>query len=502
MPDLITPHEDQIVAVEKFRDVGACLIGDEMGVGKTVTAIERDFRLRKDHPVAAKAPTLIVCKKIGLGVWTWHLRMMGVPPGEILVIDYKDRTEFVKSLEGLREDLFHRNGPGDYTYYVMHYDAIRLVEDLLLAKPHPIRWFHIIADEVHFIKNRTSQRTKLFKKLLCTFKTGCTGTPADNEPGDFWSILNWLYPRVYRSYWRFYDKYIEWEEKERHEWVYNRSLGKKVLAGKTGYREMIGVKNMDQLHKEIGPFYCRRMLLDVEKNMPPLTSPVEPPIMVDMTPAQRRAYDQMAKKSLARIKDIDDDDFVLIGDTAAVTSMRLQQMALATLKAEVDAEGIDSPRFLLDKPSPKLDALMEMITDHPEESFVAYSWFRAMVDLIEAECRRQKITCVKIHGGVTSHRERLVDQFQRGEARVFTGTIATVGESISLTAAHHAIFTDRSHNPNQNLQAERRLWRRGQKEGVRIYHIQSRDSIDQVRWEKIQTKADLVDAINNPGAYT
>lgn len=497
MPSLIVPKQDQAIAVEKFRGQNACLIGDEMGVGKTVTAIARDFQLREREP--SGRPTLIVGKKIGLDVWIWHLKAMGVDPGKILVIDPGDRTEFVRELALLREDLFRKRVPR-YTYYVMHYDAIRFVADILLEAPHPIEWFHVIADEVHYIKNRASQRTQLFKKIKCWYKTGCTGTPADNQPDDFWSILNWLYPQKYRSYWKFYGTYIEWEEKERHEWQ-TLPGGRKKFVGKSGYREMTGVKNINRLHQEISPFYIRRMLLDVEPDMPELISPVEPPIMVDMTRAQRRAYDQMRRKSLARIQDIDGDDAVVIGDTAAITHMRLQQMALATLRAEIDVEGEDEPRFILSKPSPKLDALMEMITGHEEEPFVAFTWFRAMADLIEAECRTLKIPCVKIHGGVTSHRGELVEKFQDGEARVFIGTIAAVGESISLTRAQHAIFTDRSSNPNRNLQAERRLWRRGQRNAVRIYQIQARDSIDQIRWEKIQTKAELVDAINNPGRY-
>ena len=498
---LIVPKKDQVVAVEKFKGIPACLIGDEMGVGKTVTAIARDFQLREDHPLLAKAPTLIVCTKIGLDVWEWHLKRMGVMEGEILVIDPKNREKFVAALILLREDLFHKLG-SEYTYYIMHYDAIRLLAPSLLARPHPIRWFHIIADEAHYIKNPKSMRTKNFKKILTHFKSAVTGTPADDKPADFWSLLHWLYPRDprFRSMWRFQDKYLEWEEKVRHEWQTLPS-GRKRMVGKTGYREITGVKNIDDLHRQIDPFYIRRTLLEVEPDMPERI-PVEPPIMVDMTPAQRRAYDQMRKKSLARIQDTEGDDYIIIGAVAPSMHMRLQQMSLATLKAELDVEGADAPEFILSKPSPKLDALMEMLEDHEDEPFVVFTWFRGMADLIEAECRDKGISVVKIHGGVTSHRGELVRQFQDGEVRVFVGTIASVGESITLTRAHHAIFTDLSHNPNDNKQAERRLWRRTQKNAVRIYRIEARDSIDQVQWEKIQTKAQLLDAIENPGSYS
>ena len=138
------------------------------------------------------------------------------------------------------------------------------------------------------------------------------------------------------------------------------------------------------------------------------------------------------------------------------------------------------------------------ISRHEEEPFVIFTQFRGMADLIEEECRTANISVVKIHGGVTSHRNELVRRFQDGEARIFVGTIAAAGKTITLTRAHHAIFTDLSWNPHRNDQAAARLWRRTQRNAVRIYTIQTRNSIDQIRLMKINTKAELVAAISNP----
>jgi SNF2 family DNA or RNA helicase len=165
---------------------------------------------------------------------------------------------------------------------------------------------------------------------------------------------------------------------------------------------------------------------------------------------------------------------------------------------EIDWE---HPRIAIDRPSPKLDAVMEMITNHEEEPFVIFSWFRGMVDLIEDECRRRDISVVKIHGGVTSHRTQLVTDFQSGKARIFVGTIAAAGRVITLDRAHHVIFTDRSWNPNRNEQAEGRLWRRNQKNTVMVHVVETRDSIDQIRAEKIHSKAELLDAMADPSRY-
>jgi SWI/SNF-related matrix-associated actin-dependent regulator of chromatin subfamily A member 5 len=479
------------------------------GVGKTVTAIARDFQLRIDHPEHKNGPTLIVTEKIGLDVQLYHLKAMGVDEKDILVIDPKNRAPFEEALDQLREVLFRRKSVSDmeYLYYVMHYDAIRFISDHLLATPHPIVWFHVIADEFQLIKNPKAIRTKSFKRIRTRYKTGCTGNPADDKPHDIWSLLNWLYPKDYPSYWKFYNKYMEFEEKFRHNWYVDPATGVRRFK-KTGYRELTGVKNIGRLHKEIEPFYIRRLLTDVVRDMPDKIQ-VQPPITVKMTAAQRKMYDQMKKKSMTRIGDMDSGQFVLMAPSVVAVVQRLQQIALGTITPIWEAEeGVpdddvdwEHPRISIGRPSPKLDALMELITNHEEESFIVFTWFRGMADLVEDECQRKGISVVKIHGGTTSNRSKLVEEFQCGKARIFVGTIASAGKVITLDRAHHVIFTDRSWNPNLNAQAEDRAWRRMQRNAVRIYTIEMADSIDQARAEKIKSKADMVDAIANPKRY-
>jgi len=510
---LIKPASDQLFAVEKFREVSSAFIGDSMGVGKTVTAIERDFRIRQDHPEAKNGPTLIVSEKIGLDVWDFHLKAMGVPEADILVIDPKNRATFELALGELREDLFRRRVP-EYSYYIMHYDAIRLMKASLFATPHPIRWMHIIADEFHLIKNPKAIRTKLFKRIKSDWKTGCTGTPADDKPDDIWSLLNWLYPRQFSSYWRWFHEYVDSEEAVRHDHYIDPATGERKVK-LTGYTITTGVKNTRKLHKVLEPFYIRRLLTDVVDDMPEKIH-VQPPIMVDMAPKQRRQYEQMKKKAMTRIGDVEDGQFVLMSPDVMTLSLRLQQMALATLEPvwDVGDEDYDEsadeseawidwdlPRIVLSKPAPKLDAVMNLITTHEDEPFIVFTHFRGMADLVEEECRANGITVVKIHGGVTSNRTELVKCFQSGRARIFVGTIAAAGKTITLDRAHHVIFTDRSWNPHRNGQAEDRAWRRTQRNAVRIYSIQTRDTIDQIQIEKIKTKAELADAIANPGKY-
>lgn len=490
--EVMRPYPDQQVAVDKLCKVPARLCGDSMGVGKTVTGIYLDFKMREERPDLRDRPTLIISEKIGLEVWRYHLVACGVPENQILVIDPLDRTKFVKELRTLQDG--RRNGIHPrYRYFVCHWDVLVRIDEINEKRSNgrpKIEWAHVIADEVHLAKNRKALRTIELKRIVALYKTGLSGTPADDKPQDLWSILHWLYPDKYRSYWRFYEKYVGYDT---HPFQ--------------GYRIPVGVKNVSELHREIRPFYIRRTLDEVE-DMPPKIY-VRPITTVRLGKAQRAAYNSMRDKALAVIggDEFGTGKFTLLAPAVIAVWTRLQQFALATLTPEWDIpddewiEDEDSlewefPNLVLSKPSPKLDAVMNIIETHEEEPFVIFSQFKGMVDLIEEECRSKKISVVKITGDIKkeSLRTKAVEDFQNGTARIFVGTIAAAGKTITLTRANHVIFTDRSWNPSKNEQAEDRVWRRTQKNAVRIIDIQAEDTIDQERFDKINHKGDLIHA--------
>jgi SNF2 family DNA or RNA helicase len=463
---VIQAAEHQVVAVKKFIGQDSCLIGDSMGTGKTLTAILLDREERRLNPHRFK--TLIVCNKGGLSVWEWHLVDQGVDPSRICVIDPRDRVPFDEEL---------RLGAPSYDYYIMHWDALRSLE--YVTGPKAVKWDHLIADEVQFAKNRKAQRTKILKRVKAFKKTGCTGTPADNHPQDFWSILNWLFPRKFTSYWVFYDRYLDWEQ---HPY--------------SGYRIVKGVKNIDELHKSMAPFYIRRKLTDVVDNMPPKT---RHEVRVQLSPRQRKDYDSMHKHQVARIGERNEE---LVVTYKIAMFIRLQQMTLGTVEldwSDFDLGKAADPKIKIAEPSPKLDAAFEIIetAQDEDESIVVFTQFKDVVRLVVERCKRLKIPVSSITGEMSDQKKRdaQVASFQSGKTKVFVGTIGAAGTSITLTAAHTLMFTDRAWNPGVNEQAEDRIWRIGQHNACRIIDIVADDTIDDDRLRKIWEKARWVNEI-------
>src|SRR5690348_15554805 len=158
----------QNICVDKLGrpEIASRLIGDDMGLGKTVEAIVIDRKLRdkRNKSWRAGTMTLIIAPLSVHTAWRRHLKKI-CPESGIYVIDKKDRTTF--------EQIVQR---GKADYLICHYEALRLMPSLRDAN-----FFHIICDEVHSIKNRKAQQTRAVKSLDTIYKTGLSGTPADNK---------------------------------------------------------------------------------------------------------------------------------------------------------------------------------------------------------------------------------------------------------------------------------------------------------------------------------
>lgn len=324
-------------------------------------------------------------------------------------------------------------------------------------------WAHVIADECHRAKDRKSQQTRALKGIQhVIYKTGMSGTPVVNRPDELWSILNWLYPKQYRSYWKFFGRYVETEE------VYLRNRTIKKIKGP---------KNEDLLLKEIEPFYVRHLKKEV---LPDLPDKYFTQLKVDLTPVQRRAYVQMRDNMIAWIGDQEDE--VLPAPVVIAQLIRLQQFAVAY--ATYSAEG----RIRLAEPSSKLDAVMEVI-DETSGQVVIFSQFKQLISLLGDRLRLKHISNVAITGDVAqADRPEQVARFQRGDARVFLGTIGAGGEGITLHASSTVVFLDRSWSPALNTQAEDRLHRIGQKNAVQVIDIVARNTVDLGRLATLETK--------------
>lgn len=456
--------------VDRFVDVPAVLCGDDMGLGKTFEALALDLR-RRTTKLAGKRQyhykTLIVCPLSVVSSWQAHIAMIW-PQARVAVIDPKNRQTLIDALQK------------PYHYYIVHWEGVRLISEL-----RSIDWYHVVADEVHRAKNRKAQQTQALKKLRTSYRTGLSGTPADNNPQDLWSVLNWLYPKVWTSYWSFERYFVK---------VQRHTTGTCTAADcydyhKHGFTKVVGVANVEELHDNMKDYYMRRTKQEVIKDLP---EKYYTQIEVDLIPRQRRIYEEMKRDMLAWIGKHEEEP--IAAPVVIAQLVRLQQFALAYAELETvtrmkDGERVAVQRVKLSEPSSKIDALCDIIEDNPEQQIVVFSQSKQAIRLVKARMDRMKVSCIEFTGDTTPEdRTQAVKDFQAGNVRVFAGTIAAGGEGITLTAASIVVFLDRAWNPSRNRQAEDRLHRIGQKNAVQVIDIVAKDTVDAGRLQHINLK--------------
>jgi SNF2 family DNA or RNA helicase len=514
--------EVQQRALDKMEGQSGFLLYDALGLGKTVTGLARIKEAFKfayvpvedvygNGDLVARGKLLIITQKSIRGQWErWIPEILA--DHEVRIINYAEL------LQRTRKPCTACNETGvvwEAEYTVQ--ETCRACkgkgwrgfnvgpnQDLIKWKPDAI-----IVDEAHRIKNRKAAWTKALKQIKSAkLRIALTGTPIINQPAELWSILNWLYPKAFTSYWKFYNLYVE---EEHHE---ISKVDVCPLCGSWHQREfrvITGAKNTVHLRQTIREFSMRRLKLNCTsedciawlyagdnkyKLGLPKSAFVEPHdhvkdlpdvlpakvYEVELEPKQRRAYEEMKAKALAWVGTYDDEP--LPAPIAIAQLTRLRQFASAYM--EVSDNG-----YAMREPSSKLDALMDILesTDQP---IVVFSMFRQMVDLACARFNEKSIPYFRLAGDTPTVQRNDWQRFQAGERRVFIAQMQAGGAGIDLFRASTIVFLDRSFSPADNEQAIGRLFRAGQKNAVLPIYIQARGTVDEAIETTLQFKASMI----------
>lgn len=417
-------------AADILDEYGGAYLGWERGLGKTlgscalIEATDAE-RVLVVAPNTAKGP-----------VWEPELRRF-LPGREVLVLPNTKAKR-----ERMLRDVHKNFRP---LVLVVHYEQLAII-----GGPDGRKWAKfgewdiVIADEVHRIKNPKAKMSRAIKKIPATRKLALSGSIIENHAEELFSVLQWLFPQRYKSKWRdFNDRFLDYME--------------------SGYGKIfVGIKldKLDDLRDELGVFMVYRRKED-ELDLPKRTDQT---LYVDLSPGQRKAYEELATSCMADLPD---------GSTIKAA----EGLAMLTKLRQV-ASGLDLIGDVND--STKLDLAVDMIHDSPDEAFVVFTWYKQMAYALAARLNEDDVYVVT---GDVGHddRTRMIEEFQSGQGRVFIGTLSTLGESVNLQRASQAILLDRSWNPATNTQAEDRIYRMGQDKPVTITHVIAKDTVDEHR---------------------
>lgn len=164
---------------------GRALIGDEMGVGKTLQAIASAYLYKNEWPL------LVLC------------------PASLKV---NWREEFFKWIPELKKNEVYlvdsKTMPSPFTrIWISSYNLAANLENMLKSQVFEV----IIADECHYLKSYKAKRTKTLLPLIQKAKRAImvSGTPIISRPQEVYNILTGLRPNVFRSFIEFGNRYCD-----------------------------------------------------------------------------------------------------------------------------------------------------------------------------------------------------------------------------------------------------------------------------------------------------
>ncbi|KAM6119387.1 LOW QUALITY PROTEIN: chromodomain-helicase-DNA-binding protein 2 [Pterocles gutturalis] len=429
------------------------ILADEMGLGKTIQTISFLSYLFHQHQLYG--PFLVVVPLSTLTSWQ---REFEVWAPEINV--------------GYIGDLMSRNMIREYEWIHsqskrLKFNALITTYEILLkdkAVLGSINWAFLGVDEAHRLKNDDSLLTLIdFKsnhRLLIT-------APASNSLKELWSLLHFIMP----------EKFEFWED-------FEEDHGK---GRENGYQS---------LHKVLEPFLLRRVKKDVEKSLP---AKVEQILRVEMSALQKQYYKWILTRNYKALSK------GTRGSTSGFLNIVMELKKCCNhcylIKPPEENErenGIETLQSLI-RSSGKLILLDKLLTRLRERGnrVLIFSQMVRMLDIL-AEYLTIKLPFQRLDGSIKGEiRKQALDHFNADGSEDFCFLLSTRagGLGINLASADTVVIFDSDWNPQNDLQAQARAHRIGQKKQMiplrdksDIYRLVTKGTVEEEIIERAKKK--------------
>lgn len=340
----------------------------------------------------------------------------------------------------------------------------------------------VIVDEAHRIKDPKAKQTRavwaLGSAASVQRRWALTGTPLANDPSDLWSIMHFVAPLEYPTKSKFVDLYClqAWN-----------NFGGLDVVGLNPHRR-------DEFYRFFDPRFRRMPKALVLTHLPPKIRSIR---TVEMTPKQKKAYNELAKRLVTTL----DDGSILVSPNNLSAQVRLLQLSSSycTIETGADPNNLTGWSVELCEPSPKLDELMVILDELGDKQCVVAAESRRLIELAQARLEKAGISHGLITGAIDEWDRRVaLDDFQAGKLRVLLFTVKAGGVGLTMTAADTIVFLQRSWSMIDNKQAEDRVHRIGSEhhDAVHIIELMTAGTVEEVQLLRLQEKMQRLDEIN------
>jgi len=406
------------------------LLCDEMGLGKTHQAMALIAGVKNEH-ASKKARFLVVCPTSVIYHW------------EKLINQF---------LPGIKPYVFHGIGRKFETFSDDSFDLLLTSYGIVRTENKALSGYDfdlVILDELQVAKNQKSLTHKALKNLSATMRVGLTGIPIENRLLELKALFDLVIPTYLPSVSVFKETFIHPIEK------YQDSERRSLLS------------------RLIRPFLLRRKKSEVLTELP---EKIEEVALCDLSSEQHHIYlDIIAKNRDALLNQLKDG--TKPPPIAHIFSMlsKLKQVCNHPCLITKDIQKYK------DHHSGKWELFVELLNETRDsgQKLVVFSQYLGMLDIIGMHLKDQGIAFAEIRGS-TRNRKDEVERFDEDPScEVFLGSLQAAGVGIDLIAASVVIHYDRWWNPAKENQATDRVHRMGQKRGVQVFKLVTKDTIEE-----------------------
>lgn len=404
-----------------------------MGMGKTVTTLTAvDYLIKNNAEI--KKIVVIAPKKVAEDTWS----------RETSKWDHLEHLKISKLLGNEKKRIEALNAEADI--YVINRDNVSW-----LVKYLGFKWDFdmVVIDELSSFKNYRSKRFKDLKKILPCVKriVGLTGTPAPNGYMDLWAQMYLL------------DK--------------GQRLGKNITSYRMEYFNILIRPNFQiytlrqgsdcKINSKIKDICVSMQAKDYLKMKEPLLISV--PVILD-----KKEMDKYKALEKDAILEVESSTVTAINAAAATT--KLLQVANGAVYDE-DKQVIE----LHDKKLERLGELIEEANGHPVIIFYSF---------------KHDLTRIKKYLKQEVRELKSVDDIQdwnNKKIKVLLAHPASAGHGLNLQdGGHIIIWFGLTWSLELYMQANARLHRQGQEQGVIIHHLITEGTIDEDVFKALQNK--------------
>jgi len=433
-------HGFQRVAL-KFAEVTDynCILALDMGLGKTPISIAiaelLQARVLFIVPATLKTNTFREIKK-----WTGKeaLILSGSAPDGLTIdclIDGAKKTQ----------------------YNIINYDIIG--RETILEKSTKIgvpditmmKWVElinmsnfdlIVCDEIHYIKNMNSLRSKGVRALKSPHKIGLTGTPIVNRPSELYPPLNVIAPDKFQRESDFLNAFMDHEG---------------------------NAKNVPRLHELLQDYMFRRKKEDVIQDLPPIT--------------RINHFCSLSDKAKFHYNKAMEGLYISLRNPSYKRDINSILAQLTRLKQIISDD--------------KVQTTVDLANTAYEETGEKVLIFSQFIDSCHAIAGLLDHKLIITGNNTDDERYERIDKFQKDDDTHFMVLSTKAGsEGITLTRAHTVIFNDLCWTPKDHRQAEARCYgRMSDMHGAIAYYVQVENTIDEMIAELLMKKLVIIEEV-------